>query len=204
LNSPNLDRSGQRKNGTADDGCAVLFGKMAGEGRKPGSVPRTGYPDRDDDHSSRADVADGLKQPTRELRTGRPRTLPYSALLRMGFTELPASPPELVSSYLTLSPLPAEAAAKRHRRRAVCSLWHFPWGHPRSPLGTILPCGARTFLSPPWPRLWRAAIIWPSPTGIHSTINGVPEEALNCRSPGCKEDGCSGDSSGYPAGDRGC
>lgn len=23
-------------------------------------------------------------------------------------------------------------------RRAVCFLWHFPWGHPRSPLATIL------------------------------------------------------------------
>ena len=46
---------------------------------------------------------------TREPRTGRPRTLPYLALLRMGFTELPTSPPELVSSYLTLSPLPAQA-----------------------------------------------------------------------------------------------
>jgi len=31
--------------------------------------------------------------------------------------------------------------------RAVCSLWHFPWGRPRSALPTILPFGARTFLS---------------------------------------------------------
>jgi len=79
--------------------------KVAGEGRKPGSVPGTGYPDPGDDHSSRAAVADSLEQPTRKLRTGRPQTLPYSALLRMGFTEHPASPPDLVSSYLTLSPL---------------------------------------------------------------------------------------------------
>jgi len=43
---------------------------------------------------------------TRKPRTDRPRTFPYSALLRMGFTELPPSPTELVSSYLTLSPLP--------------------------------------------------------------------------------------------------
>ena len=34
---------------------------------------------------------------------------PYSALLRMGFAKLPTSPPELVSPYLTLSPLPAFA-----------------------------------------------------------------------------------------------
>ncbi len=85
--------------------------KMAGEGHKPGSVPRGGYPSQGDDHSSRTAVADGLKQPTRESRAGRPQSLPYLALLRMGFTEHPASPPNLVSSYLTLSPLPAIALA---------------------------------------------------------------------------------------------
>jgi hypothetical protein len=88
-----------------------LSKKMAGEGHKPGSVPRVGYRSRGDDHSSRTAVADGLKQPTRESRAGRPQTLPYLALLRMGFTEHPASPPDLVSSYLTLSPLPAFAKA---------------------------------------------------------------------------------------------
>ena len=36
-------------------------------------------------------------------------TLPYLALLLVGFTWHPASPPDPVSSYLTLSPLPAEA-----------------------------------------------------------------------------------------------
>ncbi len=29
---------------------------------------------------------------------------------------------------------------------AVCSLWHFPAGHPGSVLPITLPCGARTFL----------------------------------------------------------
>ncbi len=48
---------------------------------------------------------------TRELRTDRPQTPPYLALLRMGFTEQPTSPPALVSSYLTLSPLPTCAEA---------------------------------------------------------------------------------------------
>jgi hypothetical protein len=32
---------------------------------------------------------------------------------------------------------------------AVCSLWHFPAGHPDWPLASTLPCGAPTFLSPP-------------------------------------------------------
>jgi hypothetical protein len=37
---------------------------------------------------------------------GPPFSLPYLVLLRVGFTELPRSPEVLVSSYLTLSPLP--------------------------------------------------------------------------------------------------
>ena len=48
---------------------------------------------------------------TREPRTGRPQALPYLALLRMGFTKLPTSPPALVSSCLTLSPLPRRGQA---------------------------------------------------------------------------------------------
>jgi hypothetical protein len=116
--------------------------KMAGEGHKPGSVPRCGYPSRGDDHSSRTVVADGLKQPTRESRAGRPQTLPYLALLRMGFTKLPASPQELVSSYLTLSPLlhfhslifsdQINLLSRRSvqtipdENEAVSFLWHFP------------------------------------------------------------------------------
>ena len=40
---------------------------------------------------------------------GPPLTPPYLALLRAGFTWHPTSPPNPVSSYLTLSPLPAVA-----------------------------------------------------------------------------------------------
>src|SRR3954470_17388922 len=32
------------------------------------------------------------------------------------------------------------------RPSAVCSLWHFPAGHPDWPLASTLPCGAPTFL----------------------------------------------------------
>jgi len=39
---------------------------------------------------------------------GQPLTPPYSALLLTGFTWHPMSPPDPVSSYLTLSPLPVE------------------------------------------------------------------------------------------------
>jgi hypothetical protein len=38
-------------------------------------------------------------------------TLPYLVLLLVGFTWHPASPPDPVSSYLTLSPFPAFACA---------------------------------------------------------------------------------------------
>jgi len=46
---------------------------------------------------------------TQRLRADSPQTSLYSTLLRMGFTELLTSPPELVSSYLTLSPLSTSA-----------------------------------------------------------------------------------------------
>jgi hypothetical protein len=71
-------------------------------GRKPSSVP--GCPG--DDHSSMTPVTRGLQQPTRELRAGHPQTLPYLVLLQVGFSKPAMSPLPLVSSYLTLSPLP--------------------------------------------------------------------------------------------------
>jgi len=42
-------------------------------------------PRRRNDHSSRPVIADGLEQPTRRHRTGRPVAPPYLALLRAGF-----------------------------------------------------------------------------------------------------------------------
>ena len=42
-----------------------------------------------------------------------------------------------VRSYRSLSPLPCRAFA---RPKAVCFLWHFPWGRPRRPLAaTVFP-----------------------------------------------------------------
>ena len=78
--------------------------------------------------------------------TRRHRTSSCLALLPMGFTEPDRSPGLLVSSYLTVSPLPAERTP-----RAVCFLWHFPWPRGRWALPTIAPCGARTFLPPVFP-----------------------------------------------------
>ena len=44
---------------------------------------------------------------------GPPSTLSYLVLLQVGFAEPPMSPPELVSSYLTVSPLPRETNVPR-------------------------------------------------------------------------------------------
>ena len=49
-------------------------------------------------------------------------TLPYLVLLRVGFAEPARSPEPLVSSYLTVSPLPDLEGP------AVFSLLHFPSG----------------------------------------------------------------------------
>ena len=99
-------------------------------------------------HPSRPAVAGRLERPTRRHRAGSPqasartvtsRWRPFLALLRVGFTEPLRSPGMLVSSYLTVSPLP-------DRSPAVCFLWHFPAGRPGLPLATTLPYGVRTFL----------------------------------------------------------
>ncbi len=65
-----------------------------------------------DDHLSGSRIASGHERPTRKSRTGRPYprkrgALPYVALLQAGFSKHPRSPGGLVSSYLTVSPLPA-------------------------------------------------------------------------------------------------
>jgi hypothetical protein len=49
-----------------------------------------------------------------------------------------------VSSYLTISPLPAREALRPGAGGMF--LWHCPWGHPHWPLASILLCGVRTFL----------------------------------------------------------
>ncbi len=49
---------------------------------------------------------------------------PYLALLHVGFTELPASPPALVGSYPTVPPLPPSGRKRSPSRAAVLFLWH--------------------------------------------------------------------------------
>jgi hypothetical protein len=74
--------------------------------RKPNFVPGSGYPESGNDHSS---MDAGCPTPLAtypEAWAGRPQTLPYLVLHRVGFAKLPRSPGELVRSYRTISPLP--------------------------------------------------------------------------------------------------
>src|SRR5947209_18516155 len=70
---------------------------------------------------------------------------PYLVLLPVGFTEPGRSPGLLVSSYLTVSPLPRPPFGKAVE--AVYFLWHCPYPKlERWALPTTAPCGVRTFL----------------------------------------------------------
>ena len=66
----------------------------------------------------------------------RPACRPYSVLLPVGFTLPPPSPEARCALTAPFHPCPP----KPWRRRAVCFLWHFPWGRPRRALpGTVFP-----------------------------------------------------------------
>ncbi len=77
--------------------------------------------------------------PERLIRTGPETCVPrrsYSVLLPVGFAVPPALPPARCALTAPFHPYPS----KLSRRRAVCSLWHFPWGCPRRTLsGTVCP-----------------------------------------------------------------
>ncbi|SHK05836.1 hypothetical protein SAMN05421803_11330 [Nocardiopsis flavescens] len=125
-----------------------------------------GKPDSVGPLTDRAVIHLGSPLPTTSVRSTRglgraaldhPRgdpEIPFSTLLRVGFTEPAGSLRPLVVSYTTVSPLPP-------RTVAVCSLWHCPAGRPGSVLPTTLPCGVRTFLGSAHPA--RSATAWPTP-----------------------------------------
>ena len=80
-------------------------------------------------------------------RDGQPaRPLPYLVLLRMGFSLSSGVAAGAVRSYRTISPLPPP-----RRAEAVCFLLHCPSRRRASPLASMPPVGARTFLSGPAP-----------------------------------------------------
>ncbi len=106
---------------------------------KPGSVPdRSGG-----SHSSGTRVAarlgatnpgGGAGMPLAATARSGPAGCPYSVLLPVGFTLPPLLPGARCALAAPFHPYP------RHARRAVCFLWHFPWGRPRRPLtGTVFP-----------------------------------------------------------------
>jgi hypothetical protein len=77
---------------------------------EPACKPDSVRVDRGGDHLSGSHVTAALVQPTRERWAGRPPAVaglaPCLALLRVGFAEPRRSLGALVSSYLTVSPLP--------------------------------------------------------------------------------------------------
>ena len=86
-----------------------------------------------------------LVRPTRELGRAvlprpRGRSAPCLALLRVGFAEPDRSPGPLVSSYLTVSPLPPGEPGGGLFSVALSA------GRPAWALPSTLPCGVRTFL----------------------------------------------------------
>ena len=97
---------------------------------KPGSVA--------DGHLSWTRVASHLFAAFTRRVSGQPRTLPIQPCSRWG---LPSSriSAGLVVSYTTVSAL-------LRLRGAFSFLWHFPWDRSPSPLASIVPSGARTFL----------------------------------------------------------
>ena len=155
--------------------------------RKPGSVPDRGYPRPGGDHSSRATVADGLKQPDPGASDGPSSSTPLFGLAPGGVyraADVTIGTGELLPHPFTLT----------RQRRAVYSLWHFPWGHPRSLLGTILPCGARTFLSPAIRASGHLAFFNHSSNLLLITRLRIPDTAC----------GCNAGNSGFPAYCTGC
>ena len=95
---------------------------------KPGFVPGASRLPGGD-HFSRTQRLPGVSssRPGSGCGTGRPAAFPKErtssclALLRVGFAEPDRSPGLLVSSYLTVSPLPPEKSPV-----AVCFLLHYP------------------------------------------------------------------------------
>ena len=109
---------------------------------KPGSVwPRRLAAPRRGGHSSWTRVATRLTQPTRTAGRKLPRGLPLVpslfGLAPGGVCRAAPVARRAVGSYPTLSPLPRRDPKAG---RAVCFLWHFPWGRPRRTLsGTVFP-----------------------------------------------------------------
>ena len=92
---------------------------MVEEVRKPGPVPRRGYPRRGDDHSSRTAVADGLKQPDPGASDGPSSSTPLFGLAPDGVylaADVTADTGELLPHPFTLTCL----RKNDDRRSSLC------------------------------------------------------------------------------------
>lgn len=136
--------------GTDGNSCHAVLAKNRQESNdKPGSV-RAGARDR---HSSRRAVACPLKQPTRKVWPGQPPSLfglaPDGVCRACRVTT--ASGGLLLHRFTLTRPV-------RDRPGGLLSV-ALSEGRPSWTLSSVLPCGARTFLSGPMP----AAAICPAP-----------------------------------------
>ena len=120
-----------------------------------------------DDHSSRPAIARGLERPTRWLRTGRPRTPPYLALLRAGFCLPPTLPPARCALTAPFHPYPSTRRL-RASLRAVFFLCHWSVRLPCPGITRRTALWSSDFPLPPAlrgePRFPKAAIVWPAAT----------------------------------------
>ncbi len=95
-------------------------------------------------------------------RNGLPRFAagcPYSVLLPVGFALPPPLPGARCALAAPFHPCPRPPGHHRWptAQRAVCFLWHCPWGRPRRPLaGTVFPWSPD--FPPPRPERSRAAV----------------------------------------------
>ena len=108
---------------------------------------------RGDDHSSSPAITRRVQQPTRWLRTGRPKTPPYLVLLRAGFCLPPTLPPARCALTAPFHPYPSTQCS-RTSLGAVFFLCHYPSSCPARALPGALPFGVRTFLPPTPFGLW--------------------------------------------------
>ncbi len=76
---------------------------------------------------------------------------PYSVLLPVGFALPPPLPEARCALTAPFHPCPQAAPVARKRVRAVCFLWHFPWGRPRRPLTGTVPSWSPDFPPPHHP-----------------------------------------------------
>ena len=121
-------------------------------------------------HSSGTHLAARLKQPTRTAGPEKadPKAAPsLFGLAPGGVCRAACVAARAVGSCPTLSPLPGQA-------RAVCFLWHFPWGHPRRTFsGAVFPwspdfphpAAFRLYAKCGCPADWRALLNGRTPRG---------------------------------------